>query len=123
MATYAKAAVAVLAAVLAAILPGLTTDGPLGFVGVVNVIVLAAGAVQVYNAANLPGYRYAKVIAAAVAAAGVVVVSAWSDEFISSAEWVQIVLAVLGAVGVGAVRNAATVKGVFVRGRHAVVTA
>ncbi len=103
--SIAKTLVAALAAVLAAILPGLTTDVPLGLAGIVNVIVLAAGAIQVFNAANIPGWPVAKLIAAAVAAAGVVVISAWSDQVITSAEWVQIALAVLGALGVWAVPN------------------
>lgn len=104
----AKTLVAVLAAVLAAVLPGLTgidTDHQFGLVQLVNVVVLAAGAVQVYNAPNISGWPIAKTIAAAVAAGGVVVISAVSDSVIDPAEWVQIALAVLGAIGVYAIPN------------------
>lgn len=108
----AKALVALLAAVLAAVVPGLLGDQPLGVVGWINVVVLAAGAVQVFNATNLPGWSIAKTIAAAISAAGVIVVSALSSGGISTVDWIQIVLAVVGALGVYAVPNAAY-------GRHA----
>lgn len=118
MPTTAKTLVAVLAAVLAAVLPGLTGD-TFGLVELVNVTILAAGAIQVFNAGNLPSFRYAKTVAAAVAALGVVFISAWTDFRISPAEVVQMILAVLGAVGVATVPNGGTQDGVFISGRHA----
>lgn len=94
-----KSAVAALAAILAAILPGLS-DGPMGLSEWANVVVLAAGAIQVYNAANIPGWRYAKTVAAVVTAGGVVAVSAFSDGAVSPSEWIQIGLAVANSAGV-----------------------
>lgn len=123
--TYAKTLVALLAAVLAAVLPGLThqagltTDGRLGASGIANIVVLAAGTIQVFNAGNLPGWRYAKLIAAAVGAGGVVLISVLSDLQVSPQEWIQVALAVLGTLGVAAIPNAGTEDGVFVTGRHA----
>lgn len=116
MGAYAKTLAALLAAVLAAVMPGLL-DAPMGWPEWINVVVLAAGALHVANAENVPGWRYAKAIAAGVAAAGVAVIAGLSDGVFTTAEVVQVVLAVLGVAGVGAVRNAGTVKGVFV-GRH-----
>jgi hypothetical protein len=104
--TLLKAIVAALAAVLAAVLPGLIAGGPLGLVGWINVVLLAAGAIQVYNASNgVPGWPIAKAVAAIVTAAGVVAVSALSDSSITPGEWVQIATAALGAVAVFSVPN------------------
>jgi peptidoglycan biosynthesis protein MviN/MurJ (putative lipid II flippase) len=122
---YAKTLVALLTAVLAAVLPALTNhagllpDGHLGASGVANIVVLGAAAVQVFSAPNTPGWRWAKTIAAAVAAGGVVLISALTDADVGAAEWVQIGMAVLGALGVYAVPNALTSDGVFIAGRHA----
>jgi hypothetical protein len=123
--TYAKTLVALAAAVLAAVLPALTNragllpDGHLGASGVANIIVLAAGALQVFSAPNTPGWRWAKTIAAVLSAAGVVFISALTDADVGAAEWVQIGMAALGAIGVAAVPNSGTQDGVFVYGRHA----
>lgn len=100
----AKTLVAALMAVLAAILPGLT-DGPMGLPEWLNVVVLAAGALQVYNAGNVPGWRFAKLIAAAISAGVVILISAISDGVVSPAETIQITLAVAQAVGVWGVPN------------------
>jgi hypothetical protein len=102
-----KAIVQVLAAVLAAVVPALTS-GHLDAVGWFNVIALAAGAVMVYNAANLPGWPAAKLIASAVAAVAVALMSAWQGG-ITTTEIIQIVLAGLGALGVYALPNAGRV--------------
>lgn len=101
----AKALVALVAAVLAAVLPGFTGNGPIGWSGWVNVILLAAGAIQVYNASNdIPGWNIAKTVASAVTAGGVVLVSAMSDG-VGPGEWIQVVIAVLGVLAVYAAPN------------------
>lgn len=104
--SVAKTIVQLIAAVLAAIAPGIIVGQPLGVVGWINLVVLAAGAIHVYNAANLPHWNVAKAIASAVAAVGVVLISALSDGGVSAGEWVQIVTALLGAAAVYAVPNA-----------------
>ena len=104
--SVAKTIVQVIVAVLAAILPSLLVGQPLGLVGWINIVVLAAGAVQVYNASNLvPGWPIAKAIASAVAAVGVVLISALSDGGVTAGEWVQIITALLGSGAVFAVPN------------------
>ena len=49
--------------------------------------------------------KYAKAIVAFLVAAGTVAVAAFSDSTITPAEWLGIVLAGLGAIGVYAVPN------------------
>ncbi len=97
---YTKFIMAALAAVLAGILPGLTTGEALGISGIVNVIILAIGSLQVLNAPNVAWWGYAKGIAAAISAAGVVFVSLYTDG-LTGAEIVQIILALV--VGLGGV--------------------
>lgn len=99
-----KAAVMLVAAVLAAVAPGITGHG-MGFSEWVNVGVLAAGAIQVYLTTNhydLGGLnRYLKAGSAVVATVGVMLVSAMGDaNGVSGAEWVQIVIAILAPFGV-----------------------
>lgn len=118
--TVLKALLQLLAAVVAAVAPAWIVDGPWGLSETVNVLVLASGALMVFNSANIPGYRYAKTIASLVATVGVVFVSAYSDGVISPNEWSQIISAVAGTTAVGLVRNAGTVNGVFTSGPHAV---
>jgi intracellular sulfur oxidation DsrE/DsrF family protein len=108
--TVFKAILQLVAAVLAAVLPGLVEDAPMNASAWVNVVILGAGAVMVYNAANLPGWNYAKLVASGVTAVGVVLVSALTDGGISGAEVIQMVIAGLGAVSVGVFPNARTVR-------------
>jgi hypothetical protein len=115
---WVAAAAAVLAWVLPAILPGMSPP-TWGVAEVANVVVLAAAALHVYNTANTEGWRWAKAIAAGIAAAAVVLISAWSDQLLTAAEIVQMAIAVLAAVGVGFARNAGSVDGVITSGRHA----
>ena len=104
---HAKALAALAAAILAAIVPALYSDAPLGFAGWVNVIILAGGAVHVYNASNsFPGYEYAKLIAAIATAGAVVLSSALSDGDVTRIEWIQVATATLGAFVVYRVPNA-----------------
>lgn len=102
--SYVKFWTQLAATVLAALIPALAV-GPLDAAGWVNVVILAAGAVTVANAGNIPGWRYAKLIAAVVSAVAVVVAAALTDGGISTAEIVQMIVAGLGAAGVGALPN------------------
>ena len=103
---HAKALTALAAAILAAIVPALYSDAPLGFAGWVNVIILAGGAIHVYNASNdIPYYQYAKLVAAVVTAGAVVLSSALSDSDVTRAEWIQVFTAALGAFTVYRVAN------------------
>jgi hypothetical protein len=79
----------------------------LGFAEWVNIILLACGAIQVFNSSNLiPHWEYAKMIAAVVTAAGVAISSALSDGDVTRGEWVQIAVAMFGAFAVYRVPNA-----------------
>ena len=101
--TLVKALVQLLMTILAAVVPALAA-GPMTLSTWINVVILAAGAVMVYNAANIPGWEYAKLIASAVSAVAVLLVSALQGG-ISTAEVIQMVLAAAAAVGVGALPN------------------
>lgn len=109
---HAKAIAALAAAVLAAVVPALYSDAPLGFAGWVNVIILAGGAIHVFNSANLPYWEYGKLVAAVVTAGAVVLSSALSDAHVTRIEWIQVATATLGAFVVYRVPNAQK------RGRH-----
>jgi hypothetical protein len=114
---YAKAIAAAVAAVLAAVVPALYVPGPLGFAEWVNIVLLACGAIQVYNSANLPSWKYGKLVAAAVSAAGVSLASALSDG-VTRAEWIQVAIAALGAFAVYQAPNAPTEVEPTQRGKH-----
>lgn len=103
--TYAKAYAAAFAAILGVVIPALYGDSQLTVGDWVNVILLACGAVQVFNASNLYGWEYAKFIASVVSAAGVAVSSAISDDVVTRVEWIQIVTAALGAFAVYRIPN------------------
>lgn len=102
---YAKFWVQALMTVLAAVIPALAVER-LDAAAWVNVVILGAGAVAVANAANVPGWAWAKLIASGVSAVAVIVASAITDGGVSAAELVQMVVAFGAAVGVGAVPNA-----------------
>lgn len=101
--TVAKAVAQLVMTVLAGIVPALVA-GPLGVAGWINVITLAAGVIMVYNAANIPGWSYAKLVASATSAVAVLLLSSLSGG-ISNAEIIQMVLAAAAALGVGAIPN------------------
>lgn len=102
--TIVKAIVQLMMTMLAAVVPGLAA-GPMTPTAWINVVILGAGAIMVYNASNdIPGWNYAKLIASAVSAVAVLLVSSLEGG-ISPAEWIQLALAAAGAVGVGALPN------------------
>lgn len=106
---YAKAiAAGVGAAVMA--LVAVLTDGTVTPVEWATVGVAALGAVGVWNAANLPtSAPFAKAIAAALSAGGVLVIVL--PDGVSSAEWAQVAVAVLAVFAVFGVRNRDTAGG------------
>lgn len=99
----AKALVQLVMTVLAAIVPALSA-GALDTAGWINVVVLAAGVVMVYNAANIPGWSYAKLVASAVSAVAVVLTTALTGG-LDAADYIQMALAAAAALGVGAIPN------------------
>jgi len=104
MQKYSKAIMAVVATVLAAVVAALGGDGVISAVEWVNIAILAVGACSVFAAPNVPGAAYTKSVLAALAA-GLVVLTSVITGGVTTVEWLQIALAVLGALGVYAVPN------------------
>jgi hypothetical protein len=98
---YLKLIAQVIATVLAAIATALFGDGSLDTSELINVGILGLGAVAVLGAGNLPAgvWQHTKGIVSAATAVLVLLSSLWTDG-ISPAEWAQLVLAALGALGV-----------------------
>ncbi|HEV2781363.1 MAG TPA: hypothetical protein VGX25_18425 [Actinophytocola sp.] len=96
---YSKALAALVAAVLAAIVPALSGDNRIDATEWVNVAILTLGAAAVFAAPNVPGARYTKVVLAVLTAAATAAASLISDG-ISLTDWLQLALAALGALGV-----------------------
>lgn len=107
MKVYLKFGAQVLATVLAALATALFGDNRITTNEGVNILILALGSIAVLGAGNLPAgvWSYTKSIVAAATAAAVVLESALLTSGVSPTEWVQIILAALGAVGVFAVRG------------------
>jgi peptidoglycan/LPS O-acetylase OafA/YrhL len=96
--TIVQVVVTVLVALAAVWSGGVTTPE------LINVFLVAAGALQVFTAPNVPGAEYTKGILAAITAALVALTSVVSGG-VAFPELVQIVVAALGAVGVVAFKN------------------
>jgi hypothetical protein len=104
MTQYLKFFAAAVVTVLAAVAAALTGDGVVSATEWVNVALLGAGALAVFAGPNVPGAVYTKFFLALLTAGLTVLVSAIVDG-ITTVEWIQIILAAAGAVGVYAVPN------------------
>lgn len=104
MGRYTKALVQLVMTILAATVPYLAS-GDMDYHAWVNVGVIAAGVIMVYSSTNIPGWNYAKLVASAVAAIGVVLLSVASPGDIGAGEVIQMILAAGAALGVGALKN------------------
>ena len=111
---YLKFAAQVLATVLAAVLPALT-DNEFSVYEQINCLIIGLGAISVLGAGNLPEgvWKYTKFYVSVATAVAVTLASLLSGG-ITGAEWIQIVLAGLGAAGV----VAAPGPTVMTTGRH-----
>ncbi len=103
MSAYAKAAAAVIAAVLSGLVAALV-DQQVSTVEWVNVAIAGAGAAAVFTAPNVPGARYTKFWLAVLTAVLTLAVSLIIDGM-STSDWLQLAVAGLGAATVGAVPN------------------
>ncbi len=101
---YLKFAAQVAATVLTAVAAALAGNGAIDLSESINIIIVGLGAVAVMGAGNLPSgiWAHTKTIVAGATAGAVFLQSAITDG-VSSAEWVQLIIAVAGAVGVFAV--------------------
>lgn len=106
MKRYLKFIAEVLATVLTVVAASLAGDNSIDKSEWINVVILGLGAVAVLGAGNLPAgvWAYTKVIVAGATAGAVFLQSTISDG-VTTAEWVQFLLAIAGAVGVFAVRG------------------
>ena len=104
MSNYLKAGMQVLATAVAAVAAGLAGDNHVDASEWINVGILAFGALAVVGAGELPAgvWRWMKTYVSAGSAALVFLSSVLGDG-ITTAEWAQLVVAVLGAVGVAVV--------------------
>jgi hypothetical protein len=82
---------------------GATADGSWGPASVtaLNIAILALGAISVLGAGNLPSgvWKYTKLYVSA-ATAGLVVLASFLTDGVTTTEWLQVGIAVLGALGV-----------------------
>jgi hypothetical protein len=106
MQLYLKFIAQVAATVIAAIIAMLNGAAPHGPSDWVNVVVIGLGAIAVLGAGNLPVgvWAHTKAIVSAATAVAVLLQSVITDG-ISSAEWLQLLIAALGALGVFAVKG------------------
>jgi hypothetical protein len=103
MNVYAKFLAQIAVTVISAIIAALAS-GPVTLAAWINVVIIGLGAVAVLGAGNLPAgvWRYTKSIVSAATAAAVVIQTAAQSDF-STATWLQVAVAALGALGVFAV--------------------
>jgi len=106
---YYRAAIQVAAAILAAAVPLLAAGGALTQVEVVNLVIVGLGGAVVFVAPDVPGAPYTKPLLSALTAAAMLLQTFLQVhgmvQHVTPAEWIQIVLAALGAAGVLAVPN------------------
>lgn len=101
---YWKAFVAVLVTILSAVGAALTGDETISNPEWVNVAIAGVTAAAVFAAPNVPGAKYTKAALAVLGAALAVMASAILGG-ITYTEWIQIIVAGAGAVGVYAKPN------------------
>lgn len=104
---YAKAILAVVATLISGAVVALTGDGIISNVEWINIAIAGAGACAVFAAPNVPHAMFTKTILAALTAALTLLVSFISDG-VSTSEWLQIAVAILGALTIYAVPNKTT---------------
>jgi len=101
---YAKAAVAVLVTAVSALVVALGGDNAVDAVEWVNVAIAGVGAAAVFAAPNVPGSRYTKAVLAVLTAV-LTLLTSFIVGGVDGSEWLQILVAAAGAVGVYAVPN------------------
>jgi hypothetical protein len=98
MKIYAKSIGMVVMTIVSGIVAALTDD-KVTTVEWINVALLAFAAAQVFTAPNVPGAKYTKTFLAVLTAAATAVVSFLSNG-VTTAEWLQVLVAAAAAVGV-----------------------
>lgn len=88
-------------------------DGRVSQPEAVNILLAVLGAGVVFTAPTIPGHEYVKWTLAAATAAATAIASFITTGGITTltpSEWIQVAIAVLGALGVGVYPNAAPAK-------------
>lgn len=101
---YAKALAAVVATVMSGVIAALTGDAVISPTEWINVAILAAGALAVFTAPNVPGATVTKAVLAVITAVLTLAVNLIVGG-IDMTEWLQLGMAALGALGIYAVPN------------------
>jgi hypothetical protein len=103
---YLKFAAEVIATIAAGLVVAFGNDNIATTPEIINVVILALGAIAVLGAGNLPEgvWAYTKTIDAVATAVAVLLASVYTDG-ITISEWIQLGLAALGAAGVYGVRG------------------
>jgi hypothetical protein len=104
MKKYTKGIIAALTAALVALGAAYTGNDHIDATEWVNVAIAAIGAFQVWWAANVAGAPYVKAGIAA-ASAGLIALQSYIVGGVTISDWVQIGIAVVGALGVVAFKN------------------
>lgn len=112
---YWKAVVGVIVTVVSAVGAALTGDEVISGNEWVNIAIAGVTAAGVFAAPNVPGARYTKAILAVLGAA-LATLSSVILGGVTPTEWIQIVVAAAGAVGVYAKANTNTVGAKVVGG-------
>lgn len=107
---YAKALMAVLATIVSAVIAALTGDNHIGDVEWINIAIAGAAALSVFAAPNVPGARITKFVLAFFMAVLTLAVNLIADG-ITLSEWLQLLVAGLGSVGVYAIPNRPSLTG------------
>lgn len=102
--TYAKSLLMVLAAIGSALVVALGGDGVIDSVEWINIAIAGVTAAAVFTGPNVPGASITKFVLAFLGAILTLLVNVISDG-VTLSEWLQLVVAGLGAVGVYAVPN------------------
>lgn len=117
---YLKALAQLLFTVVAAVIAA-SADDRIDTVEWINVLILALGTVSVLGAGNMPEgvwKRTKLIVSAATAAAVAAHTFAVSGTDLGTTEWLQILAAALGALGVYAVKGPEVVPAPPRRGKH-----
>lgn len=102
--TYAKTVAQIVATGIAAMLVALTGDGQFSDVELINVAIAVVGAVGILYVPNAPNGPVAKAVVAVLMAVLTLAVNLIADG-VTISEWLQLVMAALGAIGVYAIPN------------------
>lgn len=101
---YAKMVAQILATAISAAIVALTGDGAFSDVELINIAIAAVGAIGVVYVPNASNARIAKAVVAALMAVLTLAVNLIADG-VTLSEWLQLVVAGLGALGVYSVSN------------------